>query len=217
MIGRMVNSVWQWVEAVFLNPWVTGYVVPVFVGCWLVSIGANIIYIRDMKARVLTEMVQLQLRLGALDFETHNELDAKTTLMYQALLLIGEDLTRRGYFTYEEYLYRTYSDHTAVVIHSIKKVLAARLPQFTEDQRRAFATNPGETRLPAGFAKDVRTEILKILTSRIDSDVNRFYVMRSDWAAVFGLQAVARFLHNRRAKPTPRTATFASMPPIVIP
>ena len=48
-------------------------------GAWLALITANIIYIRDAKARVLTELVQLQLRLGELDFETHNELDAKTT------------------------------------------------------------------------------------------------------------------------------------------
>ena len=213
----MVAFVWYCVEAVFLNPWVTGYVMPVFIGSWLVMIGANIIYIRDMKARVLTELVQLQLRLGDLDFETHNELDAKTTLMYQALLLIGEDLTRRGYFTYEEYLYKTYSDHTAVVIHSIKKLLAARLPQFSQEQRLAFATNPGETRLPEGFAKDVRGEILKVLTSRIDSDVNRFYVLRSDWPAVFGLQTVAKFMEGRRVKPAPRVTTFASMPPIAAP
>lgn len=201
-------------ETFFLNPWMTGYVVPLFIGFWLAIITANIIYIRDMKARVLTELIQLQLRLGSLDFDTHNELDAKTTLMYQALLLIGEDLTRRGYYTYEACLYRTYSDHTAVVIHSIKKVLGIRLPRFTEEQRQAFATNPGEARLPEGFAKDVSDEILKVLTSRIDSDVNRLYVLRSDWPAIMGLQTLAKFLDRRRAKPAARVMTFASTPPI---
>ena len=210
----MWSFVWSCVETVFLNPWVTGYVMPAFIGLWLAIVTANIIYIRDMKARVLTELVQLQLRLGSLDFDTHNELDAKTTLMYQALLLIGEDLTRRGYFTYEAYLYKTYSDHTAVVVHSIKKVLAARLPRFTREQRQAFATNPGEVRLPEGFAKEVRDEILKILTSRIDSDVDRLYVLRSDWSAVLGLQTLAKFLDSRRPKPAPRVTTFSSMPPI---
>jgi hypothetical protein len=212
-----MRFVWQCAEAVFLNPWVTSYVMPVFLGSWLVMIAANVIYIRDMKARVLTELVELQLRLGALDFETHNELDAKTTLMYQALLLIGEDLTRRGYFTYEAYLYKTYSDHTAVVIYSIKKALAVWLPQMTEKQRQAFATNPGETRLPSGFAKDVRREILKMLASRIDSDVNRLYLLRSDWAAVFGLETVAKFIASHRIRPAPRVTTFASTPPIGLP
>jgi len=210
----MWNFVWSCVEAVFLNPWVTGYVMPVLIGFWLAIITANIIYIRDMKARVLTELVQLQLRLGSLDFDTHNELDARTTLIYQALLLIGEDLTRRGYFTYEACLYKTYSDHTAVVVYSIKKVLAARLQRFTYEQRQAFATNPGEARLPEGFAKEVRDEILKILTSRIDSDVDRLYLLRSDWPAVLGLQTLAKFLDSRRPKPAPRVTTFSSMPPI---
>jgi hypothetical protein len=207
---------WDYLENIFLNPWVTGYVVPACMGLWLALITANIVYIRDMKARVLTELVQLQLRLGNLDFDTHNELDAKTTLMYQSLLLIGEDLTRRSYFTYEAYLYKTYTDHTVVVIHSIKKVLAARLPQFSREQRQAFATNPGEARLPEGFAKDVRDEILKVLTSRIDSDVNRFYLLRSDWAAVLGLHSLAKFLARRRAKPEPRVTTFASTPPMSV-
>ena len=211
----MGEIVWESVKAVLLNPWVTSYVVPAFMGMWLVIIAANIIYIRDMKARVLTELVRLQLRLGELDFDTHNELDAKTTLMYQGLLLIGEDLTRRSYFTYEAYLYKTYADHTAVVVHSIKKVLADRLPQFSQEQRQAFATNPGETRLPDGFAKNVRDEIIRVLTSRIDSDVNRFYLLRSDWAAVLGLQTLAKFMERRRIKPPERQMTFASNPPLV--
>ena len=210
-----MDTLWEYVRNLLLNPWVTNYVAPAFMGAWLALITANIIYIRDAKARVLTELVQLQLRLGELDFETHNELDAKTTLLYQGLLLIGEDLTRRSYFTYDAYLQRTYADHTAVVMDSIKKVLAAHLPRFSMAQRQAFAANPGEAQLPKGFAKDVREEIIKALASRIDSDVNRFYVMRSDWAAILGLHMLAKFIEKRWKKPMERPARFTSNPPLV--
>ncbi len=196
----MGSPILESIKEVLLNPWVTSYLMPAFMGTWLAIITANIIYIRDMKARVMTELVQLHLRLGAIDFNTHRELDVKTTLLYQALLLIGEDLTRRSFFNYEAYLQRTYADHTSVVLDSIKKVLAERLPRFTAEQRHAFAMNPGEALLPHGFAKDVRDEIGRALTSRIDSDVNRFYVIRSDLAAVLGLQTLANFMERRRNK-----------------
>lgn len=197
---RMVDFVWDCMETVLLNPWVTNYVMPVFIGGWLALITANIIYIRDMKTRVMAELVQLHIRLAGLDFETHRELDVKTTLLYEGLLLIGEDLTRRSYFSYEAYLQKTYADHTGVVLEAVKKVLAERLPKFSREERHAFATNPGGTRLPEGFAKDVRNEIVRALTSRIDTDVNRFYVIRSDWAAVLGLQTLAKFIYVRRQK-----------------
>jgi len=208
-------TVWEHLRNLLLSPWVTSYIAPALIGGWLALITANIIYIRDTKARVLTELVQLHLRLSELDFETHGELDMKTTLLYQGLLLIGEDLTRRSYFTYDACLQKTYADHTAVVLDSIKKVLAERLPQFTRQQREAFARNPGDTPLPEGFAKDVRLEIVKALATRIDSDVNRFYLMRSDWAAVLGLHTLAKFMQKHRKMRAERMTRFASNPPII--
>ena len=205
----MASLVWETAREILLNPWVTGYIAPAIMGTWLAIITANIIYIRDMKARVLVELVNLHLRLGSLDFKTHQELDVKTTLLYQALLLIGEDLTRRSFFTYEAFLQKTYADHTTVVLDAIKKVLEERLPQFSKEQREAFARNPGETVLPDGFAEDVRDEIGRALTSRIDSDVNRFYVIRSDLAAVLGLQTIAKFMERRRIKREERYAPAA--------
>jgi len=194
----MWSSIWDFIAGFFLNPWVANYLAPVFLGLWLALITANIIYIRYMKTRVMSELVQLHLRLGQLDFETHRELDVKTTLLYQALLLIGEDLHRRCFFKYEAYLQKTYSDHTVLVLECIRKVLAERLPQFSKSQRQAFALNPGEALLPEGFAKAVRNEIAKALTSRIDNDVNRFYLIRSDLAAVLGLHSLAKLIERWR-------------------
>jgi hypothetical protein len=196
-LTSMWTTLWEFTEGFFLNPWVANYVMPIFIGSWLALITANIIYIREMKTRVMTELVQLHLRLGQLAFETHRELDVKTTLLYQALLLIGEDLHRRCFFSYEAYLQKTYSDHTALVLECIRKVLTERLPQFTAAQRQAFALNPGEALLPEGFAKAVRNELAKALTSRIDNDVNRFYVIRSDLAAVLGLHSLAKLIERR--------------------
>jgi len=219
----MLNTVWEFFRAVLLSPWMTGYVVPAVLGAWLALITANIIYIRDTKARVMSELVQLHLRLGDLDFETHRELDAKTTLLYQALLLLGEELTRRGFFTYVAYLHKTYHEHAALVLESIKKVLAERLPQMSHDQRLAFAQNPGEAHLPEGFAKAVRDEIRLGLTSRIDNDVNRFYVIRSDLIAVLGLPTLAGIIERNRLQhaqskggPTARSTpgSTSPMPPL---
>src|SRR4249920_541647 len=103
----VANIDWKSILEIPINPWITGYLVPFVLGSWLAFITANIIYIRDMKARVLVELVQLQLRLGELDFETHRELDMKTAMIYQTLLLIGDDLTRRCFFTYDAYLQNT--------------------------------------------------------------------------------------------------------------
>ncbi len=197
-LTSMWSSFWEFAASFFLNPWVTNYLMPIFLGSWLALITANIIYIREMKTRVMTELVQLHLRLGQLDFETHRELDVKTTLLYQALLLIGEDLHRRCFFSYEAYLQKTYSDHTALVLDCIKKVLYDRLPRFTDAQRQAFALNPGEALLPVGFAKAVRNELAKALTIRIDNDVNRFYIIRSDLAAVLGLHSLAKLIERWR-------------------
>ncbi len=211
----VASITWGSIAEILLNPWFTGYVIPLVLGSWLALITANIIYIRDTKARVLTELVQLHLRLGELDFETHRELDMKTTLLYQALLLIGEDLTRRCFFTYDAYLQKTYADHTEVVLDSIRKVQAHRLPHFTQQQREAFALNPGEARVPEGFAQEVRDQIRRGLMSRIDSDVNRFYLMRSDLAAVLGLQSVAKFIEKyRKQGAKPKMPVFESAPPV---
>lgn len=203
------------VSEIFLNPWITGYVIPLVLGSWLALITANIIYIRDMKARVLVELVQLHLRLSELDFETHLELDMKTAMLYQTLLLIGEDLSRRSFFTYDAYLQRIYADHTEVVLDSIRMVQTNLLPHFTPQQRGAFVLNPGEARVPAGFAKEVRDQIRKGLLSRIDNDVNRFYLMRSDLAAILGLHSVARFIEKRRRRGVePKLPVFGSNPAI---
>lgn len=148
-------------EVFFLNPWVARYLMPVFLGSWRALITAKIIYIREMKTRVVPEMVQLHLRFGRLDFETHRELEVKTTLLYQARLLIGEDLHRRLFFDYEAHLQKTYSDHTALVLECIRKGLFERLPVFTDAQREAFALNPGEALLREGFAKSVRNPRFK--------------------------------------------------------
>src|SRR6185312_7052741 len=83
-------------------------------------------------------------------------------------------------------------------LECIRKVLAERLPQFTGAQRQAFAMNPGEALLPDGFAKAVRNELAKALTSRIDNDVNRFYMIRSDLAAVLCLHSLAKLIERWR-------------------
>ena len=58
-------------------------------------ITANIIYIREMKTRVMTELVQLHLRLDQPDFETQRGLGVKTTLLYQAPLNINDTIGSR--------------------------------------------------------------------------------------------------------------------------
>ena len=58
---------------------------------------------------------------------------------------------------------------------------------------------------------------LALITANIISirDVNRFYVMRSDWAAILGLHKLAKFIEKRWKKPVERVTRFTSNPPLI--
>lgn len=180
--------------------WKNAVIVPammtIILGGWLALVTANIIYLRDIKARVSSALFDLITQYDSYRWASYRQFELGNLTMMKVLIFLGDDLKRRGFLRHEELVRTIVREIDLELKHLLASVVTHLEPTFSDEFRTEFRKDIEGTELPMVVRNMTRIRVSKALAARLVKDATRFNQLRGDLLGILELPILARYLDD---------------------
>lgn len=198
----MLSALWESAKELYASNTVTNYLFPTVAGIWLALFTANLIYIRDIKSRIYLELFNVMVKF--MDAEMRNKADAEKALLvpFKGLVLMTDDLRRRGYGLLDREVLDTMNSITkqvsALFIELFNQASQVFPLALREQWLKATDAERATIPLPQTLLNEFRQRGARLLAARIVLDAQRIQAVKSEWFALFEVRSVGLLVERCR-------------------